>query len=119
MRLNYTDCSEALKARIDAALAGDTDSQCQHHEQVASSTKRNPFPQLVQLDCSLLVRITRRYAGREYDDDNLISGCKELRDAIALAFGRKGDSRKDGFEWEYRQEKWPQDETIIEVYEVA
>ena len=33
----------------------------------------------------------------------ITGGCKELRDAIAAAFGRKGDSDGDGFEWEYAQ----------------
>lgn len=51
---------------------------------------------------TLHVRITR-IGGRELDGDNLAGGCKELRDAIAAAFGRKGDSDGDGFEWEYAQ----------------
>jgi hypothetical protein len=52
---------------------------------------------------TLHVRITR-IGGRELDGDNLAGGCKELRDAIAAAFGRKGDSDGDGFEWEYAQD---------------
>jgi len=62
---------------------------------------------LVDPHCTLRVRITRHISGRGrlYDDDNYINGCKALRDAIAAAFGRKGDSEADGFEWEYHQVK--------------
>ena len=58
---------------------------------------------MVHSDRPLLVRITRFGDRRKLDDDNLAGGAKELRDAIADAFGRTGDSAKEGFTWEYEQ----------------
>jgi hypothetical protein len=72
-------------------------------------------PLLDYIDSPLLVRITR-IAQRRLDDDNMSGGCKQLRDAIASAFGRQGDSETDGLWWEYRQEKGPY-EIVIEVFE--
>ena len=63
---------------------------------------------------TLLVRIVR-IGGRRMDDDNLTGGCKELRDAIAAALGRRGDSEADGFAWEYAQEPGGEPSVVIEV----
>lgn len=73
---------------------------------------------MVDIPGPLLVRITRVFCGRDkpYDDDNLSGGCKQLRDAIAFALGRKGDSEEDGFTWEYKQEKGEVPETVIEIF---
>jgi len=54
---------------------------------------------------NLLVKITRQANSSGLDDDNLAGGCKELRDAIAEALGRSGDSTKDGLRFEYSQSK--------------
>ena len=54
---------------------------------------------------NLLVRITRHANSSGLDDDNLTGGCKELRDALAEALGRAGDSVKDGLRFEYCQAK--------------
>ena len=51
----------------------------------------------------VLVRIIR-IGGRRLDGDNLDGGCKELRDAIAAALGRSGDSEADGMRWQYDQQ---------------
>ena len=62
---------------------------------------------MVDIAGPLLIRIIRRYAShmaKRYDDDNFIAGCKPLRDAIAAALSRRGDSEKDGLWWEYQQE---------------
>ena len=64
----------------------------------------------------LLVRIVR-VGGRRMDDDNLAGGCKELRDAIAAALGRRGDSEADGLEWEYSQEPGGEPGVTIEITE--
>ena len=70
---------------------------------------------LVNPDCSLVVRIVR-VGGRALDDDNLVAGCKELRDALAAALGRRGDSAADGLAWEYAQEPGEVG-TRVEVWE--
>ena len=63
-----------------------------------------PAPALVDgLPRPCVVRITR-VGTRRYDDDNLVGGCKELRDAVAAALGLPGDAEEDGVRFEYRQE---------------
>lgn len=39
-----------------------------------------------------------------YDDDNMIGGCKHIRDGIAKGLGYKSDSHPD-LQWEYEQVK--------------
>ena len=63
---------------------------------------------------TLLVRIVR-VGGRTMDSDNLPAGYKALRDAIAAAVGRRGDSEGDGWIWEYAQEPG-EIGTRIEIY---
>jgi hypothetical protein len=58
---------------------------------------------LVDPDRPILVRVVR-VGGRPLDDDNLAGGCKELRDSVASALGRRGDSQADGLFWQYAQE---------------
>jgi hypothetical protein len=65
---------------------------------------------------TLLVRIVR-VGGRMLDSDNLPAGYKALRDAIAAAVGRRGDSEADGFTWEYTQEPGERG-TRVEIYEI-
>jgi len=61
---------------------------------------------MVDLPGPLHVKIIRRVRDQRsiLDDDNFSGGCKELRDAVAAAFGLKGDSEKDGITFEYIQE---------------
>jgi hypothetical protein len=61
----------------------------------------------------LTVRIIRQ-GGRPLDTDNLVAGCKELRDAIASAIGRLADDEKAGMFWEYDQAPGPTG-TLIEI----
>ena len=49
------------------------------------------------------------------DHDNLVGGCKPLRDAIAALLGRD-DAERHGIEWEYRQEKGAA--TRVEIQEM-
>jgi len=69
---------------------------------------------LVDVPGPCLVRITR-VGHRRYDHDNLSGGCKELRDAIAAALGKPGDSEEAGMHWEYAQ-RTGSPETIVEVF---
>lgn len=90
-----------------------------------SITKRNRLPTLgrstahkegmVNIIGPLYCRIIRRFSGRsrKYDDDNF---SKQLRDALAAACGLKGDSKEDGIEFEYRQERAEVTETVIEIF---
>ncbi len=122
MGINYgkLDDDDPLKAAIDSALAaedrdaGGGATQPEHDEQFALVETARRKASMVDFDQPRIVRITR-YGKRIYDDDNFIGGCKELRDAIATALGGRGDSQKDGFEWEYRQKKG-EPKTIIEVF---
>lgn len=95
-------CSSFVRAQLAAISTGRSVPNAQHYAQ-SSLVKESSNPQsMVHSDRPLLVRITR-HGGRTLDTDNLAGGCKELRDAIASAFGRKGDSEKDGFTWIYAQ----------------
>ena len=113
------DRDPALAARVAAALDRDTAAESQRDGQPALGGQGARPSGLVDIPGPLRVRITRVYAGRHrpYDDDNMSGGCKSLRDAIAAALGRKGDSEEDGLAWEYAQEKGPEAETIIEIWE--
>lgn len=70
---------------------------------------------MVNITGNLLIRITRQINSGGLDSDNLSGGLKELRDAIAEALGRQGDSEKDGLRFEYCQLKG-QKATIIEIF---
>lgn len=96
-------------------LAGREDSKPEHHKQEGMGVPPPAPAQLARLDGPLLVRIGR-VSRRPLDDDNMSGGCKELRDAIAEALGRKGDSEGDGIRFEYWQGQGP-DETRIEIFQ--
>ncbi len=70
---------------------------------------------------SLLVKVTQ-YSPRELDEDNLSGGCKQLRDAVAESLGRTGDSKAEGFLWQYEwqpcREKGEK-ELVIEIYDLS
>lgn len=89
------------------------DPQPERDEQTPLVGTEFVTPRLVHIAGPVVVRIVRR-GPRRLDDDNLSGGCKELRDAIAVVLGRKGDSERDGLRFEYSQERGPS-ETIIEV----
>ena len=52
----------------------------------------------------LRIRITRGYRGTPLDYDNLVGGCKPLRDEIARTLGID-DAEHGGIIWEYCQQK--------------
>ena len=120
MRIKYETLSGRFKEIVDAALARDGDPQPKRSGQTSPRPKRNPLATLVHIACPVRVRIIRRVPHkRRLDCDNLSGGCKQLRDAIATAMGRKGDSEEDGMFWEYEQETGCEDyETVIEVYKI-
>lgn len=70
---------------------------------------------LFQPDAKLRIVIARGYKGVPLDRDNLIGGCKPLRDEIAKLIGRD-DAERYGIEWQYEQAKTPFHK--IEIYEV-
>jgi hypothetical protein len=75
-------------------------------------------PVLVDHAGPVRVRLTR-VGGRPLDGDNLQGGGKQLRDAIAAALGRRGDSDADGMRWEYAQRPARVGEaagTLIEIF---
>ena len=92
-----------VRAQLTACPARISVAQLERNEQTALVQESGGAPCMVHSNRPLLVRITRN-RGRTLDTDNLAGGCKQLRDAIASAFGRKGDSAEEGFTWEYVQE---------------
>ncbi len=110
-----------LRRRVVAALAARCgDPQSEPHERSALGAGGADAPVLVDHVGPVLVWVTR-VGGRVLDGDNLQGGCKQLRDAIAAALGRRGDSDADGMRWEYRQRPARIGEeagTLIEVFEV-
>lgn len=86
-------------------------------EQLALEQERAHPQGMVKAPGRWLVRITRR-GKRTLDHDNLLGGCKQLRDAIAEDFlGLKGDAEQDGVSFDYAQEiSKTKKETLIEVW---
>ena len=87
-------------------------SKC--NKQKALDVENETSTSMVDITGPVIVRLTR-CGKRKYDDDNYIAGNKALRDAIASALGRKGDSEEDGMYWEYRQEIG-QPATVVEIF---
>ena len=102
-----TDLPERYERQVRTQLAPNpariSVAKPERNEQAALVQESGGTPCMVHSNRTLLVRITRN-RGRTLDTDNLAGGCKQLRDAIASAFGRKGDSAEEGFTWEYVQE---------------
>ena len=120
-RLRLEDFPPSVRARIKEALDAE-DNHCrqahpepQQAEALAGKVQRTD---VLDADAARLhITITRR-SPRPLDDDNLVGGCKQLRDAIAEMLGRRGDAEKDGLEWEYRQEKGEK-MTVITIEEIG
>lgn len=107
-RLRLEDFPPAVQARIKEALDAQNNHRGQAHAEpqpAEALVAKVPREEILGADAPRLhITITRR-APRQLDGDNLVGGCKQLRDAIAELLGRKGDAERDGLEWEYRQEK--------------
>jgi len=118
---NWEDCNDDIKRRVATAINAETagrDTKPERNEQGPLGDPCESADGMVNIDGSVRVRIIRRYSGRsrEYDDDNYIGGAKSIRDAITAFLGFKGDSKKDGIEFSYAQEKAEVTETVIEIY---
>lgn len=97
-------CPKCGKMRGSSGLGEHTDSERECPQSPALELPTQLAPLLEGFAGRVLVRI-ERHSSRELDSDNFIAGCKELRDAIAEALGRSGDSEKDEIEFEYAQIK--------------
>jgi len=99
---------------IEATLSG-TEQECSQQQAlvVQAQTKKG----MVEALGPWIVRIQRQ-GKRELDFDNLVGGCKELRDAIAEdLLGRAGDAEKDGIRFEYAQKiSKTETDTIVEIW---
>jgi len=124
MGWKYEKLPEQLQKAIDKAIVdqdtrGRTAEQKRNELRPLDSPAQGPVS-MVNLPGPLVIRLIRHYrkGEREYDDDNMSGGCKELRDSIAAALGRGGDSAQDGFTWEYAQRPSETGEpmTEIEIY---
>jgi hypothetical protein len=114
-----SELSQPLRQRILAAMAArGGHSQPEPHQGAPLGNGGQDPPVLVNLAGPVRVRITR-VGGRTLDGDNLQGGCKQLRDAIAAALGRRGDSDVDGLAWEYCQRPAAPEEagTLIELFD--
>ena len=120
MRLRLEDFPPAVRARITEILDAQNHHCGKAHsepQQAGALVEEVQRADILDADAPRLrVAITRR-SPRPLDDDNLIGGCKQLRDAIAELLGRRGDAEKDGLEWEYRQEKGEK-MTVITIEEI-
>lgn len=119
-RLKLDDFPPAVRARIQEALNAENNHRGQAHPEpqpAEALVAKVPREEILDADAPRLhITITRR-SPRPLDDDNLVGGCKQLRDAIAELLGRKGDAEKDGLVWEYRQEKGEK-MTVITIEEI-
>ena len=106
--LDYDRTGGPLRAAIDAALARSPAAVPQPGGQHALGREGQDPQGLARLAGPLHVRIVRLcpVVGR-LDDDNLVGGAKQLRDAIADWLGRRGDSKRDGLTWEVVEERGP------------
>ena len=118
---NWEDCNDDIKRRVATAINAETagrDTKQKRNEQIALGSKSEDPKGVVNIVGPLFVRIIRKYGGRSqrFDDDNMVGGCKELRDSITECLGLKGDSAKDGITWSCSQEQAEVTETVIEIY---
>jgi hypothetical protein len=105
-----------LRTAIADEIARNRYSESKRNRRRALVGEKPVAQGMVDITGPLLIRITRCYTGKRYDDDNLVGGCKQLRDAIAAALSRKGDSEKDGLYWEYRQVAGTEHGVTIEIF---
>ncbi len=123
MGFKYDRLPAHFKKAIDDQDARDRDAQQKRNELGALDGSPQGPQGMVNLPGQVLVRIIRHCGTgeRDYDDDNFSGGCKELRDAIAAALGRRGDSAQDGlaFEYEQRRSETGEPMTEIQIYKGA
>lgn len=110
------ECRICGSPKVDNNTSGDKQPKPERRKLETLELPAQTQKAMVNLAGNLLVRITRQANSSGIDDDNMSGGCKELRDAIAEALGRHGDSEKDGLRFEYCQLKG-QKATIIEIFE--
>lgn len=92
------------KADSGGMHAGDADSELKRAHKAALEQTVKTAAAIFGADAKLRIVITRGYKATPLDYDNLVGGCKPLRDAIARMLGRD-DAESVGTVWEYRQEK--------------
>lgn len=120
--MRYSQLPAELKARIDNQIA-DGHAKPQRSRSAALGAKKQVAPQFIDIPGALFVLIVRRIPSgtRKYDDDNFSGGCKQFRDAISEALGRKSDSPESGITFGYEQVRdrsLKQPEILIEIYKV-
>ena len=109
-------CPTCGKTRADrAGSAGRRDSQPEPAETGALGKLRTAPKGIFPDSARIRVTIVRGCGAVPLDHDNLVGGCKPLRDAIAALLGRD-DAERHGIEWEYRQEKGAA--TRVEIQEM-
>lgn len=107
-------CGKTVADRAGAAMRKNTEPE---HDEAGALVQLRKAPQGIFPDSvRLRVTIVRGCGGVPLDHDNLVGGCKPLRDAVAALLGRD-DAERHGIEWEYRQEKGAA--TRIEIEEIT
>ena len=117
MGFKYDRLPKHLQKAIDRQDERDRTAQQERDKRSALECPAQGPPGMVNLPGPLTVRIIRHCGVRErdYDDDNMSGGCKELRDAIAAALGRRGDSAQDELAFEYEQRRGKAGEAMTEI----
>jgi hypothetical protein len=112
--LGRTNCSGCGTAIFNNNIAGNnTVGKC---SEWPTLDNQGAITEALQGYAGNLVIVIERHGQKMLDDDNFIAGCKQLRDAIAEACGRSGDSEKDGLKFEYLQVKAKHNQMVIKIY---
>lgn len=97
-------CRICGRCKGGAYFSGVKDTELERADKLALHQAVEVAQGLLPKTCRLQITITRGYRGTPLDVDNLIGGCKPLRDEIARILGRD-DAEHRGIDWQYRQEK--------------
>ena len=101
----YGHCAVCGKtADCHGAVAGSSHTVAERAAADALRQTRRAIKSLPPIAGKLRIKFTRGYKSIPLDRDNLIGGCKPLRDEIARIYGRD-DAEFRGITWEYDQAK--------------
>ena len=108
-------CRVCGKRKGGDTAAGTENTELERADKLALHQAVGVAQGLFPATARLKITITRGYRGTPLDGDNLVGGCKPLRDEIARLLDRD-DAERCGIDWQYRQEKG--DIRMVEIEEV-
>ena len=97
-------CRVCGKRKGGDTAAGAENTELKRADQLALEQAVKIARGILPKTAKLRVTITRGYRGTPLDGDNLVGGCKPLRDEIARLLDRD-DAERCGIDWQYRQGK--------------